>query len=126
MRVSMETAESKRVILCVIGGALFGAASGYSASICMFNLPACPGAFIATLLGAEEVMSDHGAELEWLLPTNLAFYALAGLALGIYINRRKRLARDGPRCTECGYSLVGNVSGRCPECGTAISKDLRK
>lgn len=23
-------------------------------------------------------------------------------------------------CTKCGYNLTGNVSGRCPECGTAI------
>ncbi|OWY72993.1 hypothetical protein B7486_01210 [cyanobacterium TDX16] len=23
-------------------------------------------------------------------------------------------------CRACGYSLVGNTSGRCPECGTAI------
>lgn len=24
------------------------------------------------------------------------------------------------RCTTCGYNLTGNVSGVCPECGTAI------
>lgn len=23
-------------------------------------------------------------------------------------------------CRACGYSLIGNTSGRCPECGTAI------
>ena len=23
-------------------------------------------------------------------------------------------------CKECGYNLTGNVSGRCPECGTTI------
>jgi hypothetical protein len=23
-------------------------------------------------------------------------------------------------CQKCGYNLTGNVSGRCPECGTAI------
>jgi hypothetical protein len=28
--------------------------------------------------------------------------------------------RHRRRCTECGYNLTGNVSGRCPECGTAI------
>jgi hypothetical protein len=26
---------------------------------------------------------------------------------------------DRPRCPSCGYSLKGNVSGRCPECGQA-------
>jgi hypothetical protein len=25
-------------------------------------------------------------------------------------------------CTRCGYDLTGNVSGRCPECGTATSQ----
>lgn len=28
-------------------------------------------------------------------------------------------------CVECGYSLTGNVSGVCPECGTAIEKLTR-
>ena len=35
--------------------------------------------------------------------------------------RRERLAtyrRRTRRCLECGYSLVGNLSGVCPECGT--------
>ena len=25
-------------------------------------------------------------------------------------------------CRQCGYDLTGNVSGRCPECGTAIAR----
>jgi hypothetical protein len=24
-------------------------------------------------------------------------------------------------CCECGYDLTGNISGRCPECGTPIA-----
>ena len=27
---------------------------------------------------------------------------------------------DGRVCPSCGYDLTGNVSGTCPECGTAI------
>ncbi len=30
--------------------------------------------------------------------------------------RRRRAATS--RCLKCGYSLIGNVSGRCPECGS--------
>jgi hypothetical protein len=33
------------------------------------------------------------------------------------------LARRVPglgRCQKCGYDLTGNVSGRCPECGTEV------
>jgi len=26
-------------------------------------------------------------------------------------------------CRKCGYNLTGNVSGRCPECGAAVSKE---
>lgn len=25
-------------------------------------------------------------------------------------------------CVRCGYSLTGNISGRCPECGKPIRK----
>lgn len=28
--------------------------------------------------------------------------------------------RDRSRCRQCGYSLTGNTSGMCPECGTPI------
>jgi hypothetical protein len=27
-------------------------------------------------------------------------------------------------CAQCSYNLTGNVSGVCPECGTAIAKKL--
>ena len=32
----------------------------------------------------------------------------------------KRRARPPAHCARCGYDLTGNVSGICPECGTAI------
>jgi len=35
--------------------------------------------------------------------------------------RRRRLLRDG-RCPACSYSLIGNASGVCPECGEAVVK----
>jgi len=34
--------------------------------------------------------------------------------------RRDRRIRPG-HCLKCGYDLTGNVSGVCPECGTAIN-----
>ena len=32
---------------------------------------------------------------------------------------RRRLRRRRSQCLSCGYSLTGNSSGTCPECGTA-------
>ncbi len=32
---------------------------------------------------------------------------------------------DGPQCQSCGYNLIGNVSGRCPECGEVIQPEKR-
>jgi hypothetical protein len=40
-------------------------------------------------------------------------------AIAFYL--RADLANDGKLvCKECGYDLSGNVSGRCPECGSRI------
>ncbi len=36
--------------------------------------------------------------------------------------RRRRLLRLRGHCRSCGYNLTGNVSGICPECGTAIPR----
>lgn len=35
-------------------------------------------------------------------------------------NRRTKRKRQ-PTCAKCGYNLTGNVSGICPECGSAVS-----
>jgi hypothetical protein len=38
--------------------------------------------------------------------------------------RRWRRRRRG-LCVKCGYNLTGNVSGVCPECGTALAPTVR-
>jgi len=45
----------------------------------------------------------------------------AALVLSVGLWLRKRPPAEGC-CQNCGYDLTGNVSGRCPECG---SKKLR-
>ncbi|HKQ47230.1 MAG TPA: hypothetical protein VJZ71_04070 [Phycisphaerae bacterium] len=35
--------------------------------------------------------------------------------------RNKRESMPPGHCHSCGYNLTGNVSGRCPECGTPVS-----
>ena len=39
----------------------------------------------------------------------------------LFVSGMRARRSTGPlHCRTCGYSLVGNTSGRCPECGTAI------
>ena len=122
----MDAAESGRVIRWAIGSAIFGAGSAFLADICLLALPAIPGAALGSLLAGEEIFTDHGADLKWLVPVNTALYALAGCAFGVYLVRAKRAASDEPRCTECDYLLVGNTSGRCPDCGTRVSRECKR
>ncbi len=36
-----------------------------------------------------------------------------------WLHHRRRRIPPG-HCQKCGYNLTGNVSGRCPECGTGV------
>ena len=49
----------------------------------------------------------------------LAALVPGSLALRRFVARKRR--RSGS-CPACSYDLTGNVSGVCPECGTAIAK----
>lgn len=77
----------------------------------MMSLPCylCVVAAIATVILA-------GDAILWLV-----YYAIRGVW---FMVRRQKIARRQRRgeCTNCGYSLRGNESGRCPECGTAITE----
>lgn len=70
----------------------------------------------------------HPAWLGWMftypLPVALGLGALIGFGMSAMMGRALRaelrdLLNDrGVRvCRVCGYSLTGNTSGRCPECG---------
>lgn len=54
------------------------------------------------------------------VPT-LLFSILPATALISHRLQRRRGAHG--LCTQCGYDLRGNVSGRCPECGTSVKVD---
>ena len=59
---------------------------------------------------------------EFSLPLWLPFLAL--LIPTLLLWRRERKPRRG-HCRRCDYDLTGNVSGVCPECGTAITGEQR-
>jgi len=46
--------------------------------------------------------------------------------LGLVLRFRDRATPTGAMCARCGYDLRGNVSGRCPECGTVVERDRKK
>lgn len=63
--------------------------------------------------------------LSWVrLPLSLTTLLLAVLPACRW--RRRRAARRALRglCASCSYDLTGNITGVCPECGTAVTKAM--
>jgi hypothetical protein len=62
-----------------------------------------------------------------------AFIAMAATVVGEWwlfwrpVERQELLQerKAHGQCADCGYDLVGNVSGVCPECGSAVPTDLK-
>ncbi len=50
----------------------------------------------------------------WLFPTLFLLYCMVARPIAGMVLRVRR--RCSQRCVRCGYSLVGNTSGVCPEC----------
>jgi hypothetical protein len=80
--------------------------------ICMFTITSYPS--------YQKAMSKHGSLPAYVfLSLNLGLYVSSALMLVVAPIARiwKRPYPPG-HCRRCGYDLTGNVSGRCPECGT--------
>lgn len=68
----------------------------------------------------QDTVSRHWRLPLWasvLLFSAYPFVALIGSRARLRHRRRVR-----GLCVECGYDLTGNVSGKCPECGTEIKQ----
>ncbi len=54
------------------------------------------------------------------------YFTVAGLFAGaiVYTRRWRKLRNNMEECRQCGYNLTGNVSGKCPECGSPVPEDL--
>lgn len=82
--------------------------SCYSGRWMAFNRPVLPGIWIV-----HSVSPRHRALT---LPYAALFVLFAAPTLFLCFRDR----RPPPECCQrCGYDLTGNVSGKCPECGTA-------
>ena len=91
--------------------------------------------FIITYALASFVMGGlvmQGVPLpRWLVGGIPIVLAAVNATLRLRLSRRKLLGKEEARrqvlrarglCHTCAYDLTGNVSGRCPECGTAIER----
>ena len=59
----------------------------------------------------------------WMWPSGACAAIAAFILLLHLVGRRDSLQarfRDGSHCLNCDYDLMGNLSGRCPECGRSI------
>lgn len=73
-----------------------------------------------------------GFGMTWVDPRSAPFdHAVAGMLIGgiigillaevaRYRTPHNKAEMGCPICPQCGYSLRGNVSGVCPECGTPV------
>lgn len=60
------------------------------------------------------------SSFESYIATALPAALVAGFT-AIILRRRARYVPPG-HCPQCRYDLTGNLSGKCPECGTPISE----
>jgi hypothetical protein len=60
-----------------------------------------------------------GSVPHWLIALLTAVVPALWLRIAYQRARVRQQMRHG-HCLTCGYDLTGNVSGRCPECGTAV------
>lgn len=67
-----------------------------------------------------EFFQDDAAGVGWVELT------ITLLLLVLLRHRRRHTDAPAPHCARCDYNLTGNISGRCPECGTAVPLEASK
>jgi len=78
-----------------------------------------------TYLDDEEIsIEDLGRELLGRLLAREDVERIGCVTFDEVVNFFLTATRQGHRCLECRYDLTGNLSGRCPECGTVVAGKL--
>lgn len=69
--------------------------------------------------------AEYPLELDRGVAQGLAGLAVLGIIPALWAHKRdlERIrAKQRGLCRRCGYNLMGNVSGTCPECGTPVGE----
>jgi hypothetical protein len=108
----MNAAEWAQVVGCCI---VFGAEMATALAGVLFSIYA----FVNDIWGGDSKLLTA-----MLLPAAILLCIAAAYYLGRNMVRRARKTlrlswerRTRNTCARCGYCLIGNVSGTCPECG---------
>lgn len=127
-----ETAQDREAAMLAVGRA-YSARWQYPATILAFELGGI--AFgVAVAEGTLRLIRPlgHGVDGAIRAIMMVTCFAIALALLGRqYRNRTRRelrrilAGRGVPICVPCGYNLTGNVSGRCPECGTIVQSEFK-
>jgi hypothetical protein len=92
---------------------------------CLFSIFYVIGSYILPRLAWGPVIRFPSLYL-WLLDFISVPLALGAAFLGQrHIWQKLRALADVPYCPVCAYSLRGNTSGICPECGAAVSEEAK-
>lgn len=103
-------------VLSIYGGAISWGGRTIGFFVDEEDLPNAPA--FSWLRLVPRVYHEFPSDEEWVIPVWLPM-----LTTGLLLAVLRRRVRPG-YCNRCGYDLTGNVSGRCPECGTPIRQAM--
>ncbi len=75
--------------------------------------------WVVRLLGGWPSIEGGRQDEIWVISCPLWLAFLATVCISVILSRLRKPPPQGDSCRQCGYSLIGNVSARCPECGCA-------
>lgn len=80
-----------------------------------------PGSIVIWIVPGWPTKEGSSSEFSAYMVATAVIYASGGALVAWYFRKRSTSSHSGaPRCEKCGYSLIGNRSGVCPECGRVI------